>query len=378
MVTVLCVLNGLTFDGVISSPLVASLECDLCCATYGETEDHQEADVNGHKVVFDVLPLCETSALRNALLENVHEGYLFFADIRDSLVTGYAQRIEDAFVKYPRAAGIAFGCLEDKRLKVKQAREHGIKGAAFPIAAIKSKGITFLRDGVKEIDSACCDCFLFDNACWPSTLMGLKEEVIVSKQIEQETDLSRDAYYYSHAYGILWWLFYWLKNHSYKKEQNMKFRPFWGMGYRGHRDYLRRGIPLDEGKGSTLAFVISIISLVGLATQAILSLVVTFTETQYIPIWVSLIFLVVFAVAYAFSMPKVRPLRNVIIVTAAVAVASIIGCMIPLLCLGVNVYLSIFGAFLVTCLVIGITYCFMPSAADLAKARAKQNEKENA
>ena len=368
-----CVVDpSLDKETLFQSPLFGSLESDAYVACYGEEPSSEEATLNGHKIHIETVPYKEISLLRNALLEKLPGGYFFFADKDDVLASGYPKVIEDSFASSPRASGIAFGMgHETKRLKTKELLVHGLNGIAFPSEIVKARNVCFLRDGSStESESASGDCFLFDNGCWPSIIAGKRHTILLQENKgDAPSVLPKASFFYSHAFGVLWWLIYLAKQNKLRKKSGVSFKEFWFQGFQGHRSYLRKGMPLNDDKGNTLAFVVSIVALVGLAVQSVLSLVVTFTETQYIPIWVSLVFLAIFAVAYAIALPKVRPIKNILITTSAVTVAVIAGCLVVLLCLKVNVYLSIFGAFLCACLTIGITYCFLPHSKSLYDAR---------
>lgn len=360
--TILVACKGKTKEEILGSPLVLSTRSNTIICNIGEADSEETETVGDPQLTIINNSRSDWAYARNLLINRVSTKLFMFAGLGTALADDYDSAIDSRISQIDKYGAICFGIQTKsfKRCKPTELFGHGIEGIVFNTESVTSRELIFPFSSLSGEGRESVDCFLHDASLWPSTVYPVAEPIF-TKDPERTFNqgIQSAAYLNSHRFGILWWFPLLKKSDS---NGNVSLKQRLSAGLEGHRAYLRKELGADAVENrpnNVLALVISIISMVGIAVQSILSLLVTFTETQYIPIWLSLLFLVIFVILFAIFVAKVTRKAPLFIATVITAIATGVGCITTLVCLGVNGYLATFGAFICVTLIFGLLYCFL-------------------
>ena len=298
------------------------------------------------------------AAVRNALIKTTRAEFVLFIDERVNWIDGAKETLLSFLENHPQTSVFAYA--QKQEGKVHRSNVYGLPLFSFVFRRedLLARGIWF-HGLVKERDylPAIECCFIRDALSWPARFVVMSHPIVNEAQTLKEMNMANVAYFRTHCFGPLWWLPVGIKGEK-------RFSP--KGGWAGHTEYLAQWLGLEKKKTVPLGvmpFVISLIALFGAVSQAALALVITFTETQYIPIWLSLLFIALFVVIYAFSVRKVGRPNYLMLAGVGTALLSVVALLIALLCLHVSPALSVFGGILCAVFSIGLVYCLRPSAS---------------
>ncbi len=339
------------------------LQTDARIAIYHYNGARQETlDYEGHVVNVHYLATGEKLNAYNKLLRLTDADIALFVEPSEKLALNYGSVIADAFVSNPKCDGIVFGfSATGRRLKYNDVERCLLGNMCFKISAINNRGLSFESIAGRVFEAASFEVFKRSFLAWPAKVFGVEEPILTSG-LSSAFDEKNHVYLDAYQHGILWPMLslvrYWSKPKKYRPSLSLHLRE----ASTGYQAYLFRGYEENERiGGSLLPYAVCVISLLGLATQTVLSLLIVFTEVQYIPIWVSLVFLVFFAVIYAFVAPKVRNPKFIFITGLSVGLTSFIVSLVTYLLMKVSGPMATYGAFICAVVIVGITYCFAPS-----------------
>ena len=322
----------------------------------------EKLDYKGHSVCIHYIVAGTKMAAYNELLKLADADVILFADPTQRFVSGYGGQIESAFTLYPKCDGVLFCAKKDgKRVGMKEARRHSFSALCMKAAVLHERGMAFTDMGDEAYNEGAADVFRHEFVAWPSRCAG-KIENILTNDVPLECDEISCAFYDSHRLGILWPAASLIRFIRLDKKLSGTLRSHFRKARTGHRAYLFRGYEEENApiKGNLLPFAVSIISMLGFAAQMVLSLLIVFTETQYIPIWVSLIFLVLFAIIYAFASSRAHNANAILANGIAISLTSFGVGLATYLFAGASWAMSIYGAFICLVVVFGLVYCFAP------------------
>ncbi len=337
-----------------------NLDSDARIAIYHYNGVKEERlNYNGHTVNVHYIADGTKMAAYNSLLSLTDAGVVLFADPTQKLITGYQQVIENAFEEKPKCDGILFGAgKEAKRVGSKEVFKHSFAGLCMKTSVLRERELTFIDMDDETFNEGVISVFRSDFVVWPSRCFGRMDPILLN-DAPIELDETNHAFYDTHRIGIAWSF---MSFGRYLKQDKRKrsFKDHLKDARAGYHAYLFRGYEEENKriKENPLPFIISVISLLGLAIQLVLSLLIVFTEVQYIPIWVALVFVVLFAVIYAFAAPKVHNAKAILINGVSVGLASFAAALITYLTMKVSWAMSIYGAFICLVVVLGVMYCF--------------------
>ena len=338
------------------------LQSDAIALVQGaEQESHVIEHVDDHIVELVFATYIDEGKAHNDLLAYCDADVVAFHSLGEDLNPDYAALIERAFAHCPKAQSICFGEeTEKKHLPYRKLMAFGLGNVAFRTQAVAERGISFLEGRIQESKEAIELAFLYDLNAWPNRTFLYSEHLVSS--VPTALSARDQGFVSTYRFGVLWLASFYA---IVKRRDAARFpsaKEYCREGFSGHRDALSRYLVGEEKPKSkeNLFFVsIAIISLLGMASQGILSLRTVFAEIMYIPIWISLVFLTVFAVIYALVAPRLYRQRLVFWWGLGIGLLSTIACLVTLLFSGVNPYMSIYGALLEFVLVFGLVFCFL-------------------
>ena len=322
----------------------------------------EQLDYKGHKVCVHYIAAGTKMAAYNELLKLTDADVVLFADPTQKFVSGYRGQIESAFALYPKRDGILFGAKKDgKRIGTKEVRRHSFSALCMKTSVLHERDMAFIDIDNETYNEGATDVFRHEFVAWPSRCVGKIRPILVNGE-PLTIDEANCAFYDSHRLGVLWLVTSFVRFLRLDKEKRGSLKNYLKEARIGNRDYLfkgygKRNIPIKE---NPFPFVMSLISMVGFAVQLVLSLLIVFTEVQYIPIWVSLIFLVLFAVIYAFTLSKTHDVKVVLASGFIISLASFGGGLATFLLLNVSWTMAVYGALICSMAVGGLAYCFAP------------------
>ena len=320
----------------------------------------EQIDFKGHLVHIYYIAEGTKVAAYNALLKLTDADVALFADPTTKYAPGYSNIIESAFDASPRCDGALFGASkEGKRVGVREVRKHSFSALCMKTNVLRERGISFIDLDDGAYDEGVINVFRHECVAWPSRCIG-KGTQILTKDEPLICDEANMAFYDSHHIGTMWPCASLIRHTKQDKKKRLSLRAHINEARKGHRADLFWGYEGENKpiKENPFPFVISLISMLGLAVQLVLSLLIVFTEVQYIPIWVSLIFLVLFVVIYAFASPKTHNAKAIRLTGIAAGIASFAGALTTYLLMNVSWAMSVYGAFICLAVVLGVMYCF--------------------
>ena len=339
-----------------------NIDSDARIAVYHYNGAKEEKlDYKGHTVCVHYIAAGTKMAAYNELLRLTDADVVLFADPTQRFVSDYGDQIESAFTLYPKCDGMLFGAKKDgKRVGVKEARKHSLSALCMKVTVLREREMAFIDVDDEAYNEGAANAFRHEFVSWPSRCVG-NSETILKNDDSIEKDVMNYAFYHSHRLGILWPAASLIQFFRLDKKKRGTLRAHLKEAGAGHRAYLFRGYEEENKpiKENPLPFAVSVISMLGFSIQLILSLLIVFTEVQYIPIWVSLIFLVLFAVIYAFASPKVRNAKVIFVSRITIGMVSFAGALVTYLSMNISWAMSIYGAFICFAVVIGLAYCFV-------------------
>ncbi len=342
-----------------------NLDSDVRIAIYHYNGAKEERlSYNGHTVNVHYIADGKKMGAYNTLLGLTDAGVVLFADPTQKFITGYQQVIENAFEEKPKCDGILFGAgKEAKRVGSKEVFKHSFTGLCIKTSVLRERELTFIDIDDETFNEGVISVFRNDFVAWPSRCFGKADPIILNDEPIQLDEINR-TFYDTHRIGIAW-PFLSLGRYLKKDKKKRSFKDHLRDARAGHHAYLFRGYEEENKriKENPLPFVIMVMSLLGLAIQLVLSLLIVFTEAQYIPIWVALVFVVLFAVIYAFAAPKVHNAKAILINGISIGAVSFAAALITYLAMKVSWAMAIYGAFICLVVVLGVIYCFAPPRA---------------
>ena len=321
-----------------------------------------QLDFNGHSVMVVYGPAETKIAAYNVLLNIVSGDCFLFVEPTERLVDGYPMLIESALTSNSKTDGIVFGCqCATKRVKYRSRNSLSLSNLCIRSNFVRSRAASFIDPKDKSCFLGSVQSFVRDCLAWPARFAGVSQ-TILGKTSNPSLSAIDHGFVDSHIFGMLWpFFFVWRFLRADRKERD-GFWAYFRKYRQGHSLYVHQGhvAACEPVKNNLPAFVISCISLTGFATQVVLALLIVFTEVQYIPIWVSLIFLALFGLAYAVSSIKVHNNKALRINTASISVAALIAGLVTYLAMGVSWAMSLYGALICFAVILIVVYCFWP------------------
>ena len=340
------------------------LESDALIYVYHYNGEKAEHFIhNGHQVRVCYGPITTKIGAYNSLLAQSNGDVLLFVEPTERLTPGYFNMIEGALADDSKADGVLFGySKETKRVRFKFDQHQTLAHLCLRKDAVKSINLSFVETGDPAFFDGPVQVFVQDCLSWPLRFIGKTDSLVVPRETPV-IDVKNMAFRDARRFGVFSMFLCLPRFAAQKRSERRPVSLFFSDYWEGRRAYLYQGMKSENQplKKNLLPFVVSCIALLGLATQLVLALLIVFTETQYIPIWVSIIFLIVFVLAYAFSAPKVHNIRATLINGFSAAVAAFLASLITYLSMNASWALSAYGAFVCLAAVLGIMYCFMPS-----------------
>ena len=298
----------------------------------------------------------------NWLLLNAGGDYISFLDLSDRLLEGYANHLTSIIQRNLTADGVLFSCSKEiKRVRSTMVKNVILSNLWMKKETVKQRGLAFIDVYDPHYFSGSTQLFVKDFTAWPSRCVGTVKPATTSVKGDC-LDTANYGFFDARRFGYLWPLICFARFSHANKEEPIQFKPFFLAYRRGYLAYAYRGFE-NENKPLKLfifPFIVSCIAMVGLATQLVLSLLIVFTEVQYIPIWVSLTFIVSFAVTYALASPRIHNVKAILINGFSTAALSFVVGFLTFLALGVSWAMSLYGAFICGTIIAGLTYCFAP------------------
>ena len=339
-----------------------NIDSDARIAVYHYNGAKEEKlDYKGHSVCVHYIAAGTKMAAYNELLKLSNADVVFFAEVTDKFVQDYQSIIGPCFAKHPRCDGVLFGVeKDDLRIGIKMAKRYSFSALCMKISALQERRLAFIDVDDEAFDAGAIDVFRHEFVAWPSRCAG-SSEVLSRNDGFLTRDEASDAFYDTFRIGAGWSLASLCR--FFRRKHGSSLRAHFKKACAGHEAFLLGNYEKENEpiRKNPFPFVILLISMLGLAVQLSLSLLIVFTEVQYIPIWVALIFAIVFAAIYTFALPKVHNAKAVIANGLAIGAASFIGALVTYLCMGVSWAMSIYGAFICLVVVLGMVYCLAPS-----------------